>query len=311
MSICVSGSLAFDTIMQFDGRFADHILPEKVHMLNVSFIVPGMKREFGGCAGNIAYALRLLGADARPLATVGADGSPYLERLKTLGIDARGVKVLHETYTAQCFITTDHANNQITAFHPGAMSLAHRAQVADTTDHAKPLTFGIVAPNSKEAMQAHASGLAKLGVPFVFDPGQGLPQFSAGELLAILEQAAYLAVNDYEGHVVEQRVGQTMAQLSKRCRGVFVTKGEHGVEVWQDGTSEAVGALPATSVVDPTGCGDAFRGGLLVGLDGGKSLIESAQMGCVMGSRKIATAGGQNYTISLQELEQIRAKHYG
>ncbi len=310
MPICISGSLAYDTIMQFDGKFADHILPDKVHMLNVSFLVPGMKREFGGCAGNIAYAVRQLGGDARPLATIGADGTPYLDRLATLGIDTRGVKLISETYTAQCFITTDLSNNQITAFHPGAMTLAHTALVSDAADATSPLTLGIIAPNGKDGMRQHALGMAAAGLPFVFDPGQSLSQFSGPELLEIMEHAAYLAVNDYEGHLVEQKTGMDMLEISRRCKGVFVTKGEQGVDVLEAGKQVSVPAIRAARVVDPTGCGDAFRGGLLMGLSTGKSLLLSAQMGCAMGSLKIATAGGQNYQVSMSELERTIAEYY-
>lgn len=311
MSICISGSLAYDTIMQFDGKFADHILPDKVHMLNVSFLVPGMKREFGGCAGNIAYAVRQLGGQARPLATIGSDGTPYLERLESLGIDTRGVKLISETYTAQCFITTDLSNNQITAFHPGAMSLAHTALVADTVDATAPLKLGIIAPNGKDGMRLHALGMAAAGLPFVFDPGQALSQFSGAELLEIMEHAAYLAVNDYEGHLVEQKTGLNMQEISRRCKGVFVTKGELGVDILEAGVQVSVPAIHASQIVDPTGCGDAFRGGLLMGLSTGKSLLMSAQMGCAMGSRKIATVGGQNYQVTMPELERTITEYYG
>jgi adenosine kinase len=311
MTICISGSLAFDTIMQFEGRFADHILPDKVHMLNVSFFVPGMRREYGGCAGNIAYGVSLLGGDARPLATIGSDGAAYLERFASLGINTRGIKVIADTYTAQCFITTDQANNQITAFHPGAMALSHCAMVADTADAAAPLVLGIVSPDGKEGMVQHAQDLATNRIPFIWDPGQALPLFSGAELLKIMEQATYLAVNDYEGHLVEQKTSSSLISLSHQLEGVIVTKGEQGVDVLQKGSTTSINAVPAEKLVDPTGCGDAFRAGLLQGLSMQRSLLVSAQMGCVMGSRKIASAGGQNYQITLDELEQAVIKYYG
>ena len=311
MPICISGSFAYDTIMQFEGQFAEHILPDKVHMLNVSFLVPAMKREFGGCAGNIAYAVRQLGGDARPLATIGSDGAPYLQHLQNHGINTRGIKVLDDSYTAQCFITTDTGNNQISAFHPGAMAHAHTALLADAFDSDAPLRLGIIAPNGKEGMQQHALAMAAVGLPFVFDPGQALSQFSGAELLALLAPASYVAVNDYEAHLLKQKTGLDMHEISRRCKGVLVTKGEHGVDVLIDGEASAIQAVTATRVVDPTGCGDAFRGGLLVGLVNGHSLLRSAQIGCVMGSRKIASAGGQNYQISWTEVEQALRNHYG
>ena len=311
MTICVSGSLAFDTIMQFEGRFADHILPDKVHMLNVSFFVPGMRREYGGCAGNIAYGIRLLGGDPRPLGTIGSDGLPYLDRFATLGINTCGIKVLPDTYTAQCFITTDQANNQITAFHPGAMALSHQALLTDTADSTASLVLGIVAPDGKEGMVQHAQELAAHGIPFIWDPGQALPLFSGDELLKIMEQAAYLTVNDYEGHLVEQKTSRSLLSLSHQLKGIVVTKGEEGADILQQGSINSVSAVPAAQIVDPTGCGDAFRAGLLQGLSLQRSLLASVQMGCVMGARKIASAGGQNYQITSEELEESVTKYYG
>lgn len=305
MSVCICGSVAFDTIMNFDGKFADHILADKIHMLNVSFLVPGMKREFGGCAGNIAYGLKLLGGDPRPLATVGEDGKAYLERMAQLGIDARGVKVVSGTYTAQAFITTDHSNNQITAFHPGAMMQSHTVDVAS----AGTVKLGLIGPDGKDGMFAHARQMHAAGVPFVFDPGQALPLFSGEELLELVQMADWLAVNDYEAQLVMERTGHTLLQLSAMLRAVIVTRGEHGVDVTVQDRTRSIAAFKASTVVDPTGCGDAFRGGLLFGLAQDMDVVQAAHIGCAMGAIKIAHAGGQNYQTSWPQVQAMVARH--
>jgi adenosine kinase len=306
MSACICGSVAFDTIMEFDGRFGDHILPDKVHILNVSFLVPAMKREFGGCAGNIAYALKQLGGDPRIVAAVGNDSPVYLERLRNLGISTDAIRVVPDTYTAQAFITTDDGNNQITAFHPGAMMQSHLAPVSA----AGSVKIGIIAPDGKDGMLTHARQMCDAGTPFIFDPGQALPIFSGLELLELIGMADWLAVNDYEGQLVAEKTGKALEELSLSLQAVIVTRGEHGVELIRSGKVTAVHAMRASDVVDPTGCGDAFRGGLLHGLIQGMTLEESVEIGAVIGALKIAHPGGQNYRTSWDEVRALIATHY-
>jgi adenosine kinase len=292
MPILVCGSLAFDTIMTFEGRFAEQILPSQLHILNVSFLVPALRREYGGCAGNIAYGLRQLGAHAVPLATLGNDGQEYLERLRALGVDTAHVNSSTESYTAQAMIMTDRDNNQITAFHPGAMSMAHDNPVPARTD----IAVAIISPDGRDAMLTHAKQLHAAGVPFVFDPGQGLPMFNGEELKQFIELASWITVNDYEGKMLSDRTGWSFEDMASRVRGVIVTLAEHGCEVWEGGQKTVVPGVKATQVVDPTGCGDAFRAALLHGLEQGWSLARCAELGNRMGAAKIATRGGQNYT---------------
>jgi adenosine kinase len=293
MSILVCGSLAFDTIMTFEGRFAEQILPSQLHILNVSFLVPGLRREYGGCAGNIAYGLRQLGAQAVPLATLGNDGQEYLERLRQLGVDTAHVSTASETYTAQAMIMTDRDNNQITAFHPGAMSEAHTNPVPDRAD----IKVAIISPDGRDAMLTHAQQLHAAGVPFVFDPGQGLPMFSGEELVQFVELATWVTLNDYEARMLCDRSGLSLEALASRVRGLIVTLGEQGCEVWEGGQRTVVAGLSASEVVDPTGCGDAFRAALLHGLEQGWSLQRCVELGNCMGATKIASRGGQNYTL--------------
>ena len=292
MPILVCGSLAFDTIMTFEGRFAEQILPSQLHILNVSFLVPALRREYGGCAGNIAYGLRQLGAYAVPLATLGNDGQEYLERLKSLGVDTTHVNSATESYTAQAMIMTDRDNNQITAFHPGAMSMAHDNPVPARKD----ITVAIISPDGREAMLTHARQLHAAGVPFVFDPGQGLPMFNGEELKQFIELATWITVNDYEGKMLSDRTGLTFEAIAASVRGLIVTLAEHGCEVWEAGQKTVVPGVKALEVVDPTGCGDAFRAALLHGLEQGWSLARCAELGNRMGAAKISTRGGQNYT---------------
>lgn len=293
MSILICGSLAFDTIMTFEGRFAEQILPDQLHILNVSFLVPGMRREFGGCAGNIAYGLRQLGSPAMPLAMLGNDGQDYVQRLVSLGVDTRAVGVSEQAYTAQAMIMTDRDNNQITAFHPGAMSLAHQTAV--------PLDAGvklaIIAPDGRDAMIDHARQLAAAGVPFIFDPGQGLPMFNGDELRQFVQQARWVAVNDYEARMLSDRTGLSLEALAAEVAGLLVTLGEQGCDVYADGQVTRVPGVLADGVVDPTGCGDAFRAALLHGLLQGWSLVRCAELGNRMGALKIASRGGQNYRL--------------
>ena len=298
MAAVICGSLAFDTIMTFEGRFADQILPDQLHILNVSFLVPTLRRDFGGCAGNIAYALNALGGTALPMATVGSDGAEYLERLRTLGISTEFVRQVHDTFTAQAMIMNDRDNNQITAFHPGAMQQAHLTPVVARDD----IRLGIVAPDGRDAMLQHAAQFSAADIPFAFDPGQGLPMFDGKELAHFVDQASWVVVNDYEGKMLCQRTGASLAELSRRLRGLVVTLAADGCEVWTDGEREHVPGTQPTAVVDPTGCGDAWRGGLLYGLERGWSLARCAALGNRLGALKIAQRGPQNYQIDLNEI---------
>lgn len=293
MPALICGSLAFDTIMTFDGRFAEQIMPEQLHILNVSFLVPGLRREFGGCAGNIAYALSQLGGVPLPMATVGNDGQDYLAHLRSKGISTEFIHELADGYTAQAMIMTDRDNNQITAFHPGAMMQAHERQVQARSD----IKLGIISPDGRDAMLEHAAQFKAAGIPFVFDPGQGLPMFGGEELLNFIDMATWVTVNDYEGRMLTERTGLSFADISKRVQGLVVTLGAHGCEVWVDGEMTLVPPVKATQLVDPTGCGDAFRGALLFGLERGWSLVHSCALGNQVGALKISTPGCQNYTL--------------
>ncbi|RYF68061.1 MAG: carbohydrate kinase family protein [Comamonadaceae bacterium] len=298
MAAVICGSLAFDTIMTFEGRFADQILPDQLHILNVSFLVPSLRRDFGGCAGNIAYSLNALGGRALPMATVGSDGADYVARFKELGIGTEFVRELEDTYTAQCYITTDLANNQITAFHPGAMQQAHLNKIAARSD----IRLGIISPDGRDAMLQHAEQFKVAGIPFVFDPGQGLPMFNGDELSQFIEQADWVTVNDYEGKMLSERTGWDNAEISRRVRGLVVTLGAEGCDVWVAGQKTHVPAIKPQAVVDPTGCGDAWRGALLFGLEQGWSLERCAALGNRIGALKIAQRGPQNYQIDLKNL---------
>jgi len=295
MATLICGSLAFDSIATFPGRFADQILPEKLHILNVSFLVPSLRREFGGCAGNIAYNLAALGAETRVVAAVGSDGAEYVERLRSWGVDTASVRTIDDAFTAQAFIMTDLDNNQITAFHPGAMQSAHQIDISGRED----LALAIVAPDGREAMLRHADQLAAAGVPFIFDPGQGLPMFDGAELRRFVAQASWVAVNDYEAEMLCERTAMTLEALSRsHLRGVVVTLGAEGCELWQDGVRTRVAGVPAEQVVDPTGCGDAFRSALLYGLERGWPLERCAGLGNRLGALKIASRGGQNHVLN-------------
>ena len=293
MAALICGSLAFDTIMTFEGRFAAQILPEQLHILNVSFLVPTLRRDFGGCAGNIAYSLKLLGGAPLPVAMLGSDGGDYLQRLRDLGIDTRHVGQAGDSYTAQAMIMTDMDNNQITAFHPGAMTHAHRTRIEASAEAA----IGIIAPDGRQAMLEHAAQFASAGIPFVFDPGQGLPMFDGQELRQFIEQADWVTVNDYEGKMLCERTGWSLADISARVRGLVVTLGGEGCEVWEGGARTLVEPVAPVQVVDPTGCGDAWRGGLIYGLERGWPLARCAQLGNRLGALKIARRGPQNYRL--------------
>ena len=300
MPALICGSLAFDTITVFPGRFAQQILPDQLHILNVSFLVPTLRREFGGCAGNIAYTLRHLGGDPLVMAAVGADGAQYVQRLRDWGVSTEFVSTVDDSYTAQAIIITDTDNNQITAFHPGAMQQAHGTAIAARAD----IALAIIAPDGREAMLAHAAQLAAAGIPFIFDPGQGLPMFDGAELRRFIAQASWVTVNDYEARMLCERTGESLESLSRsHLRGVVVTLGAEGCDVWRDGARTHVPGVAATEVVDPTGCGDAFRGALLYGLERGWDLERCVALGNRIGALKIACRGGQNHSIDRASLE--------
>jgi adenosine kinase len=300
MRTLICGSIAYDTIMVFHDRFKNHILPDQLHILNVAFLVPDLRREFGGCAGNIAYSLDLLGGAPLIMATVGDDYLPYDERLKKLGIAQTHVRRIPGTFTAQAFITTDFDDNQITAFHPGAMNHSHRNHVSD----ANGAKLGIVAPDGREGMLQHAREFRAAGIPFVFDPGQGLPMFNGEELLAFVDQADYVTVNDYEGRMLQERTGATLETLAKRVKAIIVTLGAKGSLVIAGGRRVEIPAVRPEQVVDPTGCGDAFRAGLLYGLAAGMELEAAGRLASLLGSIKIASRGGQNHRFTRDEVAQ-------
>ena len=303
MSVLICGSLAFDTICNFPGRFSQQIMPDKVHILNVSFLVPTLRREFGGCAGNIAYTLYLLGGQPLVKGAVGNDGAGYVQRLQGWGLDTSLVLQAEQTYTAQCMIITDQDNNQITAFHPGAMQLAHNTVIPPERSD---ITLAIVAPDGREAMQSHVQQLAALKIPFVFDPGQNLPLFDGPELRSFVEQARWVAVNDYEAAMLCERMAITLDDLSRlpNLQGVIVTLGAEGCDLWQAGLKTHVPGVAAEAVVDPTGCGDAFRGALLHGLTLGWPLARCVALGNRVGALKIARSGPQNQEVPAAMIQQ-------
>ncbi|MCW5611047.1 MAG: carbohydrate kinase family protein [Rubrivivax sp.] len=298
MPALICGSLAFDTITNFHGRFADQILPDQVHILNVSFLVPTLRREWGGCAGNIAYNLQLLGGTPVVMAALGVDGGEYLRRIESWGADTSLIWRDGELHTAQCHITTDTDNNQITAFHPGAMAHAHRIAVPARGQRGD-LALGIVAPDGAQAMWEHAEQMHREGIPFIFDPGQQLPQFDGAQHRALLGMARWAALNDYEARMLEERTGETLAQMSKRdnIEGLVVTLADQGCELWRRGERTHVPGVKAERVEDPTGCGDAFRAALLYGLERGWDLVRCAELGNRLGALKIAHRGPQNHAL--------------
>ncbi|MFZ5558952.1 MAG: carbohydrate kinase family protein [Pseudomonadota bacterium] len=299
MRTLICGSIAFDTIMVFGDRFKEHILPDQIHILNVSFQVPEMRREFGGCAGNIAYNLKLLGGEPLIMATVGDDVQPYEERLDKLGIAREHLRRVPGSYTAQAFITTDLDDNQITAFHPGAMNHSHLNSVHD----AKGVGLGIVAPDGREGMLVHARQFREAGIPFVFDPGQGLPLFSGEELRSLIDAADYVAANDYEARVIAERTGTPLASLAKQVKAFVVTRGADGSTIHADGKEYDIPSVRAEAVVDPTGCGDAYRAGLLYGIAQGMSWDDTGRLASLMGALKVAHRGAQNHSASRSDIE--------
>ena len=301
MSILVCGSMAYDNIMVFEDRFKNHILPEQIHILNVSFLVPELRRDFGGCAGNIAYNLRLLGSDPLIVATVGDDAGDYRQRLDELGLSQEYVRHVPETFTAQAFITTDTDDNQITAFHPGAMLFSYQNDVCAAKGGQAQLA--IVAADGREGMLRHAEGLAEIAVPFVFDPGQALPILSGDDLLYCLELAHYCAVNDYEAQLMCDKTGRSIESLAAGVEALVVTLGSEGSRIYADGTRIEVPAVPPTALVDPTGCGDAYRAGLLHGIEQGWDWLSCGRLASVMGALKISHRGGQNHCPGRAEIE--------
>ncbi len=307
MTILVCGSLAYDTIMVFPDQFKKHILADQIHILNVAFMVPDMRREYGGTAGNIGYNLKLLGEEPAIMATVGHDFAPYAQRLENLGLSSRHIRILDGQFTAQAFITTDIDDNQITAFHPGAMSDAQVNKIAD----ANGVRLAIVSPDGRQGMIEHARDLAARSIAFVFDPGQGLPMFSGPELLEMLRGARALTVNDYEARVVQEKTGMAVEELARGLGAVVVTRGAEGSSIYADGGRIDVPAVRPEALVDPTGCGDAYRAGLLYGMARGWGWERCARLASVMGSIKIARRGGQNHSPTREQIAQKLREAFG
>ncbi len=306
MKTLICGSMAYDTIMVFKDQFKKHILPEQIHILNVAFLVPEMRREYGGCAGNIAYNLHMLGGHPLIMATVGDDFAPYASRLERLGIPQTHLRQVAGQFTGQAFITTDLDDNQITAFHPGAMGHSHLNSVA----MAQEISLGIVSPDGREGMIQHALEFANLDIPFVFDPGQGMPMFSGAELLSFIDQASYVTVNDYEAKLLQDKTGKSLTQIAQRVKALIVTLGPDGSLIYADGKEIAIPTPKPSAIVDPTGCGDAYRAGLLHGIQLGWDWQTSGRLASLMGSLKIASRGGQNHKHSRAELADLYNQHF-
>jgi adenosine kinase len=294
----ICGSLAFDKIMQYNGRFGETLLADQLHKVNVSFLVPTLRTEYGGCAANIAYNLKMLGGDPLIMATIGQDGGEYLERFETLGISTRAIRKIGHAYTAQCFVTADLDNNQINAFHPGAMQFSHESNVAD----AGSLRVAIIAPDGRDGMLKHAKDCAEQKIPFMFDPGQQLPMFSGAELIEFINEASYVAANDYEFEMLMDRTGLTLPDIAGRLDALIITRGEKGSEIYANGERHEIACVKADAVVDPTGCGDAFRAGLLFGIVNGYDWPTTGRLASVMGAIKIAHTGGQNHVATAAQI---------
>ena len=307
MSALICGSMAYDTIMVFHDQFKNHILPDQLHILNIAFLVPDMRREYGGCAGNIAYTLKLLGDEPAIMATVGEDFAPYTQRLTRLGIRQDHIRAIPDSFTAQAFITTDMDDNQITAFHPGAMGQSHLNHVSD----AQGVTLGIVAPDGREGMLQHAREFQAAGIPFIFDPGQGLPMFGGEELSTFIAQADYVTVNDYEAQLLQERTGLNLEAIAKQVKALIVTLGAQGATIYAQGQQIGIPAVQATAVLDPTGCGDAFRAGLLYGLGHGLDWAMTGRLASLMGAIKIAERGGQNHQFAPGEIADRFREAFG
>jgi adenosine kinase len=304
----ICGSVAYDTILQFQDRFKSHILPDKIHILNVSFLVPEMRREFGGCAANIAYSLKLLGDRGVPMATAGHDFAPYRERMVAQGVPVERIRVVDDTFTAQAFITTDLDDNQITAFHPGAMQHAHLNRVSDA---GPGIALGIVAPDGRQAMIEHAAQFAAAKIPFIFDPGQGMPMFGAEELKSFIAQARWVAVNDYEWGMLQQKTGFTVSDVTAQVEALVVTRGAEGSIVYTQGGTLTVPSARPVVVVDPTGCGDAYRAGLIHGLLHGLDWETTGRVASLMGAIKIESRGPQNHSFTKAEFDRRYRDNFG
>lgn len=307
MRTLICGSIAYDNIMVFPDHFKNHILPDKIHVLNVAFLVPEMRREFGGCAGNIAYNLKMLGGEPVMMATVGDDFASYAARFEQLNLTQQHVQHVPETFTAQAFITTDLADNQITAFHPGAMNFSHLNSVKDV----QGIRLGIVAPDGRDGMMQHAREFHEAGIPFVFDPGQGLPMYNGEELLSFIDKADYIAVNDYEGQLLQERTGLNLELLAKKAKALIVTLGAQGSVIYADGKQIDIPCVKPQAVVDPTGCGDAYRAGLLYGVVNGLDWQTTGRLSSLMGALKIAHRGGQNHRFTRAEIDQFYFESFG
>jgi len=299
MTALICGSYAYDNIMVFHDRFKNHILPDKIHMLNVSFLVPDMRREFGGCAGNIAYTLNLLGGDVTPMATIGSDFKPYADWMDKCGVSRRHMKIIDTNYTGQAFITTDQDDNQITAFHPGAMGESHQNKVAD----ADAVSIGIVSPDGRDGMIEHARQFKEAGIPFIFDPGQGMPMFGEEDLKTFLEQATWLTVNDYEMQMLLDKTSLTPAEVAAQVDALIITRGGEGSEIITKDKNIMIPVVEAEKIEDPTGCGDAFRSGLLYGLMNDLDWEVTGRIASLLGSIKIAHHGTQNHHFEMQEFK--------
>ncbi|HEY2783063.1 MAG TPA: carbohydrate kinase family protein [Steroidobacteraceae bacterium] len=304
----ICGSVAYDTILVFPDRFKSHILADKIHMLNVSFLVPEMRREFGGCAANIAYGLNLLGDRGIAMATAGHDFAPYRERMVSQGMSVEHIKVVDDTFTAQAFITTDLDDNQITAFHPGAMQFAHLNKVADA---GSKVGLGIVAPDGRQAMIEHAAQFAAASIPFIFDPGQGMPMFDGDELKAFIRQARWVALNDYEWLMLQQKTGLTVAEVASQVEALIVTRGSEGSIIYAGGRTLNIPCAKPKAVIDPTGCGDAYRAGLIHGLLRGQDWETIGRTASLMGAIKIESRGPQNHRFTRTDFDQRYRENFG
>lgn len=305
MSALICGSFAYDTIMVFPGHFKNEILPDKVHILNVAFLVPKLRREFGGTAGNIAYNLKLLGTDPLPMGTVGHDFEKYAAWMDQCGISRKYVKAIDDSYTAQAYITTDLDDNQITAFHPGAMSFAHSQEVPK-----KGIRIGTISPDGRDGMLKHALQFADAGIPFLFDPGQGLPMFNGDELKGFINHASYVAVNDYESEVLMERTGWTLKQIAERVDALIITRGGKGSHIYAKKKVHHIPCAKAESLADPTGCGDAFRGGLLYGLLKGMDWETTGRVASLMGAYNIERPGTQNHKFTMEQFKARFKKEF-
>ena len=307
MNTLICGSIAYDTIMVFQDRFKNHILPDQIHILNVAFLVPDMRREFGGCAGNIAYNLRMLGGNPLIMATVGDDYQPYADRLQRLRIPETHIRRVQNTFTAQAFITTDLDDNQITAFHPGAMNYSHLNHISD----AKDVRLGILAPDGREGMLEHAREYHEAGIPFIFDPGQGLPMFNGEELLDFVHKADYVAVNDYEARMLQEKTGKSIEDLACMVKAVVVTQGAEGSSIFANGSLIRIPTARPEVVLDPTGCGDAYRAGLLYGIAQDYDWASTGRLASLLGAMKIASRGGQNHVATRDEIGSRYRQAFG